>query len=346
MTSLAAFALFPLFAHALTIRAVPVIERGLVLPVHATYAPDDPKTLYIVEQRGRGRVFRDGKLEPKPFVDLQPKTISGGEMGMLCLVFHPKHGENGFYYVAYTARGKTPTLTVSEMKRGANREKVLLAVPQPRGMHLGGQLAFGPDGFLYIGSGEGGLEHSPSATAQDPISLAGKILKIDVDREGKPEIFAMGFRNPWRFSFDRATGTLWAADVGEKTREEINIVTAGGNFGWPEMEGAQCAPRRPGCDPSKYVLPVYDFPHPGGYSAVIGGLVYRGKKIPALAGAYLYAEYGSGTLYALRYDARAARVRGVEKVLSLGTTVASLAEEPDGEVLVVSHLGRISRLVP
>ena len=251
-----------------------------------------------------------------------------------------------------------------ERKRGAAEEKELLRIPKKWRNHTGSQVHFGPDGLLYLSTGDGGSAGDPDGNAQNRDALLGKILRLDVDGVGsnvagyrippdnpfaggggRPEIFAYGLRNVWRFSFDRATGALWAADVGQNRREEIDVIRRGGNYGWNVREGELCFSPASNCPSSGLVAPIHSYGRSEGIS-VTGGFVYRGKAIPALAGAYVYGDFGSGTIWALRADAELRRA--TENVVLLRTTVAiaAFAEEPDGELLVVGYDGAISRLAP
>jgi glucose/arabinose dehydrogenase len=231
--------------------ALELVASGLRHPVYVTHAGDGSGCLFVVEQEGRVRIVEDGILHETPFLDIANRVLSGGERGLLGVAFHPDYARNGRYFVNYTRRPDGATV-VAEYRRSADPdrslddERVLLLVPQPYPNHNGGMLAFGPDGYLYIGLGDGGSAGDPGNRAQNTQELLGKLLRIDVDRGtpyaiprdnpfagggGRVEIFAFGFRNPWRFSFDRETGELWAADVGQDDWEEIDLVTRGGNYG-------------------------------------------------------------------------------------------------------------------
>lgn len=236
---------------------VPVVTEGLENPLFLTQAGDGSGRLFVVEQPGRIRVLEVHVLLPASFLDITKQVLSGGERGLLGLVFHPDYRRNGRFFVNYTRKPDGATV-LAEYRRGATatlasqEERVLLTVPQPYPNHNGGMVAFGLDGFLYVGLGDGGSKGDPDNRAQNPQDLLGKILRIDVDQGdlygipmdnpfakegGRPEIYAVGLRNPWRFSFDVKTGNLWVADVGQYKWEEINLVTRGGNYGWRVMEG-------------------------------------------------------------------------------------------------------------
>jgi glucose/arabinose dehydrogenase len=358
------------------------IAAGFKNPVHVTAAFDGSGRLFVVEQQGVIRVLRQGQTLPEPFLDIRHKTESGGEKGLLSVAFHPRFRDNGYFYVDYTARDKDLYTIVSRFKTGPDRradlasERVLLKIKQPYANHNGGQLAFGPDGYLYIGMGDGGSANDPHDHGQNRDSLLGKILRIDVDREDgklpyaipadnpfrntagtRPEIYALGFRNPWRFSFDVASGHLYAADVGQDRVEEINIVTRGGNYGWRVMEGDICTPAiNPVCDARGYVAPIHVYRHPEGFS-VTGGFVYRGRAIPALCGVYLYADYVTNRVWGFRTDGQRANQNtglagpasgpGLLKRTDSGAlSISSFGENEERELYVTDHQrGRLLKII-
>jgi glucose/arabinose dehydrogenase len=347
----------PVRAQTAPIRLVPVVTGGLEAPVLATHAGDGSGRLFILEQPGRVRIVAGGRLVPRPFLDLTGRVLAGGERGLLGLAFHPRYRSNGRFFVNYTRRPDGATV-VAELSVSANPDvalpaaRVLLVVPQPFPNHNGGMLAFGRDGLLYIGMGDGGGGGDPGNRAQNRRSLLGKILRIDVDRGrpyaippdnpfagggGRGEIWALGFRNPWRFSFDRTTGRLFAGDVGQEVTEEVDLVRRGGNYGWPIMEGRRCFRPATGCDRRGLSLPVATYGHAGGRCAITGGYVYRGRAVPALAGAYLYADYCSGEIFALR-GGRSSRL------LDTNLLIASFGEDQAGELLVIDLGGTIRRI--
>jgi glucose/arabinose dehydrogenase len=288
----------------------------------------------------------------------------------LAVVFHPRFRENREFFVNYTARDRRGLHTrvsrfraQSPERAEAGTETVLLRIDQPYSNHNGGQLAFGPDGYLYVGTGDGGSANDPRRNAQNPDSLLGKLLRIDVDRSAagqgyavptdnpfigkkgfRPEIWALGLRNPWRFSFDAGSGVLWLADVGQDQVEEIDIVRKGGNYGWHVMEGNICNPaidKR--CDATGFDPPVFVYRHPDGFS-VTGGFVYRGGAIPRLCGAYLYADYVTKRLWALRL--RDGRVVAQTELLSKAPAISSFGEDHELELYVTDHrFGRILKIV-
>lgn len=346
------------------------VARGLRQPVHLTHAGDGSGRLFVVEQAGVVRVIDRGTLSPQPLLDIRRRVSSGGERGLLSLAFHPDYRNNGYAYVNYTSRKGGLHTVVSRFRRlDRNRldptsEKVLLKIDQPYGNHNGGQIAFGPDGYLYIGMGDGGAANDPENNGQNPATLLGALLRIDVDRRqpprgygipgdnpfvGKhghrPEIWALGLRNPWRFSFDARTGRLYLADVGQDEVEEVNVITRGGNYGWRVMEGDQCTPDvDPDCDKSGYALPIATYRHPQGFS-ITGGYVYRGDRIAGLCGSYLYSDYVTPVIRALRYDGR--RVTARTRLYSGNRlAISSFGQDEAHELYVLDHrAGRVLQLV-
>ena len=311
--------------------------------------------LYVAEQAGTVRRLVDGELEQPPVLDLTGQISSGGERGLLGLAFS---SDGGTLYTSYTDSSGDSRLDryamaaeVADPASGRN----LLTVEQPFPNHNGGNVILGPDGMLYLGLGDGGAAGDPHRNAQDPASPLGKILRLDpddgaappdnpfIDDDGyDPRVYALGLRNPWRFSFDRATGDLWVGDVGQDSVEEINVTragrSAGRNYGWDIFEGSQ--PFEGDELPPRSVQPVYEYPTAQG-CAVTGGFVYRGDEIAGLQGAYLFSDYCSGTIQALR-------VAGGEVVdqadLAQSEQVTSFAEDADGELYVLSQQGAISRV--
>lgn len=338
----------------------PIVTEGLAQPLFLTHAGDGTGRLFVVEQPGRIRIVRDGKLRGAPFLDIVKLVRSGGERGLLGLAFHPRYQTNGRYVVNYT-RVPDGATVVAEYRvsedpdRSRLEEKILLVIPQPYANHNGGMVAFGPDGFLYIGMGDGGSGGDPENRSQNPNELLGKMVRIDVDRPqgplpyavpsdnpfaqggGRPEIFAWGLRNPWRFSFDRQTGDLWAADVGQNDWEEIDLIRLGGNYGWRIMEGAHCFQPRTGCPTGGLIPPVAEYPTRHPRCSITGGYVYRGAALPALRGMYLFGDYCSGEIMGL-FD-------GAPQVLrSTGLSISSFGEDEAGELYVVGHEGTVHRL--
>jgi glucose/arabinose dehydrogenase len=293
----------------------------------------------------------------------------GNEEGLLGLALDPRFAENRFVYLYYTAAGGARRSVIArftamgsgtELRLDPASEQVILEVPQPYSNHNGGALAFGPDGMLYIALGDGGGQGDPHGNGQNPGTLLGSILRLDVRElpyripsnnpfaqrpDARGEIWAYGFRNPWRFSFDRETGALWAGDVGQNSWEEVDLVRPGGNYGWNIMEGAACYRPPQGCNAEGLEPPVAVYPLRDGNCAVVGGYVYRGRAIPELRGFYLFADYCSGRVWALDADATAAGERA-EAVLLLesGLPIASFAEDAEGELYVLAFDGRAYRV--
>ena len=317
-----------------------LVAGGLSWPVDVTAAPGDPDSLYVAEQTGTVRVVRDGQVLPEPFLDVSRRVRANGEQGLLGLAFHPDYAANRLVYLHYSdRRGDTRVVEL-----GPQGERELLHVRQPYENHNGGQIAFGPDGLLYLGLGDGGSAFDPERRAQDPRSLLGKLLRADVGRaEPRWEIVALGLRNPWRFAFAES-GDLYVADVGQDAWEEVNVLPAGErallNFGWDLYEGPE---RVEDGEPSTVRLtgPVAAYPH-GDECSVTGGRVYRGGLVPTLRGRYLYGDYCSGRIWSLRWTGgEEADVR--EEPLSLPTLTA-FGEGPDRELYLAAQSGALYRL--
>jgi glucose/arabinose dehydrogenase len=320
------------------------IVTGLEAPVYVTTAPGDRDSLYVVLQAGQIVKVTHGKVVSPPVLDIRSKVAWGGEMGLLGLAFHPKFAENGRYFIDYTVDDKKRQTIVAERNVRHPGEREWLRIDQPYSNHKGGQLAFGPDGRLYIGMGDGGSAGDPYRNGQNQTALLGKILTLDVEApKAAPEIFALGLRNPWRFTFDPKTQALFVGDVGQNIWEEIDIVEKGGNYGWNVMEGKHCYPASAQCNPNGLKLPIWEYPHENGENCIIGGQVYRGKKIPELEGAYVYGDFGSGRIWALYYDQAAKKVIRNVEILKVGP-MSSFGVDADGEILPVDYTGKIWRL--
>ncbi len=346
-----------------------LLTKGFKQPVQLTHAGDKSGRFFITEQAGTIRIIKDGVLIPKPFLNIRERVKSGGEKGLLSVAFHPSYKKNGRFFVNYTSnKGFRLHTVVSEFRAAPDSndayeesEKIILEVAQPYSNHNGGQIAFGPDGYLYIGMGDGGAGNDPKGNGQKLSSLLGAILRIDVDKkEGRmnytippdnpfeenlftrPEIFAYGLRNPWRFSFDPLTGTLYAGDVGQNAREEIDVIESGKNYGWNIMEGSICTPGvNPNCSPNGLTSPIIDYGRKEGIT-VIGGHVYRGSSIPALCGAYIYGDFGSGNIWALHYKNN--KVTWNKLLLKTDLSISSFGIDEDYEVYVVDYEGSIFRV--
>ncbi len=344
----------------------PVLTQGLQAPLYVTHAADGSGRLFLVEQAGVIRVLERGRLNGDPFLDIRGRVLSKGyEQGLLGLAFHPEYRSNGRFFVNYTRREDGATVlaefTRAEDGRTAmpSSERLLMVVPQPYANHNGGMVAFGPDGYLYIGRGDGGSGGDPQNRAQNLQELLGKVLRIDVDHErpyavpadnpfakggGKPEIFALGLRNPWRFSFDLATGELWLADVGQHKWEEVDIVTRGGNYGWRLMEGRHCFKPEEQCSTTGLIPPVAEYGHEQGRCSITGGYVYRGRRVTALAGWYLFGDFCSGELFAIDTAGDRNSMKAPRVVMKTGLRIASFGEDETGELYLVDHGGGLYRL--
>ena len=319
-------------------------------PVHLASAPGARGRLWVVEQAGRIRMVVNGRVARQPFLDIRSRVQSGGEQGLLSVAFHPSYARNRRFYVNYTdTAGDTRVVEYRANRAGTRalrRTRQLLFVDQPYVNHNGGQLAFGPDGGLYVGMGDGGSAGDPENRAQNMRTVLGKLVRIDVDRPGAPRrIVALGLRNPWRFSFDRRTGDLWLADVGQGDAEEIDFLPRSElgelvNFGWDVYEGRSIFERKE-LSVGRLVQPVHVYGRSQGYS-VTGGFVYRGSAIPSLRGHYLFGDYGSGAVWSLRLVNGEARVRRERITVS---SLASFGEDLRGELYAVSLGGRVYRIV-
>ncbi len=341
-------------------------------PVDITHSNDGTGRLFVVEQAGVIKVFENKRTSANasPFLDIRNKVSYGGEAGLLGLAFHPDYRRNGVFYVNYTtkAAGKLQTVIVRYRVSASNpnqadsaSEKVLLRFDQPWDNHNGGAVKFGPDGYLYIATGDGGSWGDPHNNAQNKKVLLGKILRIDVNgsekgnysippdnpfsgnKEGlREEIYAYGLRNPWRISFDPPTNILWAGDVGQNKHEEIDIIVKGGNYGWSRKEGVECYRTR-NCEDPAFIDPVLDMPQANGERSITGGFVYRGKKLPSLSGKYIFGDYISGRIFALETKQGKA-VKNSLLVDKVGQ-ISSFGVDADNELLICIHLtGKILRL--
>ncbi|MDQ4030642.1 MAG: PQQ-dependent sugar dehydrogenase [Actinomycetota bacterium] len=322
------------------------VVSGLDSPLHVAATRSEPNRLYVVEQGGRIRIVENGRLRDEPFLDIDDRVRSGGEQGLLSVAFHPNYASNRRFYVNFTDNdGHTNVVEYRSDGRRAipASARRLLFVRQPYANHNGGQLAFGPDGRLYVGMGDGGAGGDPENRAQNMRSLLGKLLSINVATRGV-KIEALGLRNPWRFSFDRANWNLWIADVGQNAFEEIDFTPRAQqrlllNYGWDVYEGrSRFESKRP--SRGKLVFPVATYGRSGGCS-VSGGFVYRGSAVPAARGRYFYGDFCSGTVWSLTLASGKARVRREPfKVDSL----ASFGEDVAGELYLVSLEGTVYRL--
>jgi glucose/arabinose dehydrogenase len=349
--------------------AVNTVVSGLNAPVDLQNPNDGSGRLFIVEQAGTIRIVTNNSLLPTPFLDIHNQVDFGGEKGLLGLAFHPNYSQNRRFFVNYdrVVSGQMQTV-ISEFQASSSNpnqadpasERILFTVDQPFPNHKGGQLAFGPDGFLYIGLGDGGSAGDPLGNAQSLQTLLGKMLRIDVDHTSpglayaipadnpflngtdRGEIWAYGLRNPWRFSFDVPSGRLFAGDVGQDKFEEIDILQKGGNFGWNVMEGLHCFNPTSGCNMTGLILPIVEYDHSEG-DAVIGGYVYRGAAIPQLVGTYLLSDFETGTIWGLTENPPGTWTRS--QLLATGKNISSFGRDASGELYVLDYSGALLRIV-
>lgn len=345
------------------VQLVPVVI-GLTNPVYVGNAHDGTNRLFIVELGGVIKVLQPGSSTPTVFLDIASKVLSGGEQGLLGLAFHPEFATNGRFFVDYTRKPDGATIVAEYQVSAGNpnvadaAEIVLITVAQPFTNHNAGMIEFGQDGFLYIALGDGGSGNDPGNRAQNINDLLGKILRIDIDQPngpapysspssnpffgaipGRDEIFALGLRNPFRFSFDRGTGALFAGDVGQGAFEEIDIITNGGNYGWRVFEGFHCTGNDPGlCSAGGFTAPIAEYGHSLGRCSITGGYVYRGLLSTLPVGAYVYGDFCTGEIFLLE--------SGVQSLLVDSTlNISSFGEDESGEIYVVNLGGQVYRIV-
>lgn len=346
------------------------VTDALQAPIGMAAPQDGSGRLFVIEQQGTVRIIKNGQLLQKPFLDISGKMDNIGdgysEKGLLGIAFHPKYVSNGFFYIYYSATSVTKGMNhksriaayhvSANPDVAANDEKVLLEIEEPESNHNGGQLCFGPDGYLYIGTGDGGGagdKHGTSGNGQNLNTLLGKILRIDVNaegtytipsdnpfvnKEGLDEIYAYGLRNPWRFSFDRQQGTLFCADVGQNEYEEVDIIEKGRNYGWRIMEGNHCYNPSKNCTTTGLALPIAEYGHSEGKS-IIGGYVYRGTKAEEMLGNYIFGDW-TGKIFMLlkstasnQWERRTLNVKGVDG----GFYINSFGEGADGTLYVLGQ---------
>jgi len=349
--------------------------NGLKKPVFATHANDGSGRLFIVEQAGHIRIYHEGTLLETPFIDISERVNDkANEQGLLGLAFAPDYAESGHFFVNYTDSQGDTVIARFQMNTDEpnmadpNSEFVVLNIEQPARNHNGGMVAFGPDGYLYIGTGDGGAANDRYDNGQNPATLLGKMLRLDVTSapdqpylvpadnpwvdaqwqgaDVRDEIWSIGLRNPWRFSFDRLASALWIGDVGQNEYEEIHYTApnsgGGHNYGWPIMEGIHCFGAEK-CDQSGLILPVQEQSHPANCS-ITGGYVYRGSAYPILDGVYFYSDFCSGTVWAFYANTAGEWVN--EAMLDSGLLVSSFAEDEAGELYLLGHhSGTIFQLI-
>jgi glucose/arabinose dehydrogenase len=335
------------------------IASGFTNPLALVQSNDGTNRFFVVEQRGTIRIIQSGAPMAPSFLDISSKVSSGGEKGLLGLAFHPQFAQNRRFFVNYTRVQNSQLQTViaeylassmNSNQADAASERILIVLDQPFENHNGGQLAFGPDGFLYLGLGDGGSGGDPRGNGQSLNTLLGKILRIDVNTTSgskaygipadnpfangsAPEIWAYGLRNPWRFSFDSA-GRLFCGDVGQGQFEEVDIIQRGGNYGWNVMEGAHCFNPSSGCNQNGLILPIAEYDHSEG-TAIIGGFVYRGTAISQLQGSYVFGDFTGGKIWMLRETSPGSWTRTV--LLSTTRTISSFGQDQAGELYVVDY---------
>ena len=343
------------------------VLTGLSSPLYVTNARDGTNRLFIVEQPGRIKVLGPGTTTPTVFLDITSKVLSGGERGLLGLAFHPQYAANRRFFVNYTRQTDGATV-IAEYQASSldpniadSQETVLLVIPQPFANHNGGTLEFGADGFLYIGMGDGGSANDPGNRAQNINELLGKMLRINVDvpngpvpysspmdnpffgsTPGRDEIYAVGLRNPFRWSFDPMTTLLYAGDVGQDAREEIDIITLGGNYGWRVFEGTRCTNLDPAlCTGGTYIDPIAEYDHTGGRCSIIGGYVYRGTKGTFPQGVYVYGDFCTGEILQL-FSAMSGGTQTV--LIDTSLSLSSFGEDEAREIYAVDLDGSVYRL--
>lgn len=339
------------------------IAKNLAQPVHITHAGDTSGRLFIVEQPGRIKILQDNMILKLPFLDISQRVRTSGERGLFSVAFPPNYSNKGYFYVNYTNKAGNTTVSRFYLGSGANdaneqSEEIILTIAQPFVNHNGGQIAFGSDGFLYIGTGDGGSGGDPLNSGQSGNTLLGKMLRIDVESGVKPyaipdtnpflsttgfrpEIWALGLRNPWRFAFDRKTGDLYIADVGQDLFEEVNVQPAnsrgGENYGWNTMEGLHCFESAV-CDQSGLTRPVLEYSHTFGDVSISGGHVYRGDEFPRMFGLYFFADFASGRVAAMR---RANNQWETSVLADTDFNISSFGENEAGQLYLADLNGSI-----
>ncbi|HEX3034176.1 MAG TPA: PQQ-dependent sugar dehydrogenase [Thermodesulfobacteriota bacterium] len=338
------------------------VASGFEQPTYLTHADDGSERIFVVEKEGRIKIINDGNALSKPFLDIASRVGSrGSEQGLLSVVFHPGYSQNGRFFVNYTNRDGNTVVAEYRVTDNPDRadkgsEGIIITIEQPASNHNGGQLQFGPDGYLYIGMGDGGRGGDPWGNAQNKQALLGKILRIDVDggkpygipkdnpfvgeKRARPEIWAYGLRNPWRFSFDTTTGDMYIADVGQYEWEEIDFQPAGSNggenYGWDLFEGSHPFELPDEYNPGLVTMPVVEYSHDLGCS-ITGGYVYRGESSPSISGVYFFSDFCSGQIWGLRRTSE----QGWEwaEFLDTSLSVSSFGQDERGEIYVLDFEG-------
>lgn len=339
-------------------------------PVELKPAGDGSNRLFVLEQRGLIKVFRNeaSVTQAETFLDISARVSAGGETGLLGIAFHPNFSTNGQFFLNYTRQSNGQLQSVISRFQSnrtvgdAASEEILLTFNQPYSNHNGGSILFGKDGFLYIATGDGGSGGDPQNYAQNLGSLLGKILRIDVNLKenglnyaipvdnpfkttanARPEIYAYGLRNPWKVTEDRATGKFWIADVGQNAREEVDILEKGGNYGWKVAEGKICYSPSNNCNRTGFVEPVFEYGTSEGRS-ITGGYVYNGTRLSAIKGQYIYGDYVSGTIWALKYEEASKQATNTMLTRLVGS-LSSFGEDEAGELYLLNYqTGKIHQL--
>lgn len=331
---------------------------------------DGTDRIFIAEQGGTIKVFPNNTdvSEAATFLDISTNLVSRDELGLLGMAFHPDYNSNGLFYLLYTPTSELAVVSSFQVSSSnpnvadLSRETILLSIPQPFTNHNGGQLAFGPDGYLYIATGDGGSGGDPQGNAQNLTNLLGNILRIDVDRveNGLPyaipsdnpfvtsrsarhEIYAYGLRNPWRFSFDVQTDVLWAADVGQNAIEEIDVIEKGGNYGWNTLEGTQCF-NATTCDSNSFIAPVFEYDQSANDRSITGGYVYRGQRLTSLQGLYIYGDFISGRIWGLSSNLETS-ITNNQLLIESKLPISSFGTDSNNELYVCAFDGVIYKFV-